>query len=228
MKYMEEHLNCPSHEVLQMMQDRILSESTYFGIKAIKSPTDFWVYQEIIFETRPDFIIEIGNYHGGSTLALAHLCDALGSGSVIGCDLAHEKVPTLVKEHPRITLVAGDACASFAEIKRMTGADAKVLVIEDSSHTYENTLAVLRTFSPLVKPGGYFIVEDGICHHGLPVGLKPGPYEAIETFLAENKYFEADRSKESFFLTWNPKGYLKRRSQKRTALPSFLRWFKTG
>jgi cephalosporin hydroxylase len=95
----------------------------------------------------------------------------------------------------------------------MVGGDANVMVIEDSAHTFENTLEVLRVFSALIKPGGYFIVEDGICHHGLDVGPNPGPYEAVEAFLAENNAFETDRSRESFFITWNPKGYLRRRPQ---------------
>jgi cephalosporin hydroxylase len=47
--------------------------------------------------------------------------------------------------------------------------------------------------------------------HGLPVGPNPGPYEAVETFLRENNQFEADRGKESFVITWNPKGYLRRK-----------------
>ncbi len=85
-----------------------------------------------------------------------------------------------------------------------------VLIIEDSAHTCEITLNILRTYSPLIKPGSYFIVEDGICHHGLDVGPNPGPYEAIEIFANENIDFEIDRSKEDFFITWNPKGYLKR------------------
>lgn len=59
-------------------------------------------------------------------------------------------------------------------------------------------------------PGGYFIVEDSILHHGLDVGPAPGPFEAIEAFVEENQNFEIDRSKESFFITWNPKGFLKR------------------
>ena len=48
-----------------------INHTTYFGIRALKSPLDFWIYQEILFETRPDFVIEIGNCCGGSTLALA-------------------------------------------------------------------------------------------------------------------------------------------------------------
>ena len=71
------------------------------------------------------------------------------------------------------------------KVKGMIGPNDNVLIIEDSSHTYENTLNVLQSNSSLVKPGGYFIVEDSICHHGLEVGPKPGPYEAIQEFLAE-------------------------------------------
>lgn len=61
-----------------------------------------------------------------------------------------------------------------------------------------------------MKEGDYFIVEDGICHHGLPIGPKPGPYEAVEAFVKENADFDLDRDRESFLITWNPKGYLRR------------------
>ena len=86
-----------------------------------------------------------------------------------------------------------------------------VLVIEDSAHTYENTLQVLNLYSCFTKPGDYFIVEDSICHHGLDLGPKPGPYEAIEEFVSKNNDFIIDRKKESFLITWNPKGFLKRK-----------------
>lgn len=210
MNYMENSLDLPLRDVLQIMQDRKMSQSTYFGIKTLKSPIDFWIYQEIFFETKPDFIIEVGNFFGGNALALAHMCDCLGRGQVIGLDLSHNNVPEIVKQHPRITLIAGDACKSFESVKALIEETNSVMVIEDSSHTFENTLNVLNTYSQLVKPGGYFIVEDGICHHGLDVGPNPGPYEAIEVFVEQNKNFEIDRGKESFLITWNPKGYLKR------------------
>lgn len=210
MRNMEDHLDLPLRRVLAIMQDRIRMQSSYFGIRTLKSPLDFWVYQEIIFETKPDSIIEIGNLCGGSTLALAHICDCLGKGKVIGLDATHSNVPDLVRKHPRITLIEGDACGSFASVKNLIGESDNVLVIEDSSHTFENTLNVLETYSPLVKPNGYFIVEDSICHHGLDVGPNPGPYEAINAFVEKHSQFEIDRSRESFLITWNPQGYLRR------------------
>ena len=67
----------------------------------------------------------------------------------------------------------------------MISLEERVLIIEDSSHTYENTLNVLRLYSDFIKPGDYFIVEDSICHHGLSIGPIPGPYEAVEDFIKE-------------------------------------------
>lgn len=210
MRYLEESLELPLRDILPVMQQRMLRHSTYFGVPAIKNPNDCWVYQEIIYEQKPDVIIEIGNYHGGSTLALAHLCDLLGKGRVIGLDISHQHIPAVVRSHPRITLLEGDACAHFDQVCQLLAGQPNVLIIEDSSHTYENTLAVLRTYSPLIPVGGYFIVEDGICHHGLAEGPQPGPYEAIETFCQENDGFVSERAREDFLITWNPKGFLKR------------------
>jgi cephalosporin hydroxylase len=115
-----------------------------------------------------------------------------------------------VRNHSRITFVTGDACASFEKVAGLIKPGAQTLIIEDSSHTLENTLNVLRTYSRLIQPGGYFVVEDGICHHGLEIGPDPGPYEAVEHFTAGNSNFVVDRSLENFLITWNPRGFLKR------------------
>ena len=209
--YMEKSLDMPLREVLTIIQNRIIKKTSYYGVPTRKNPLDTWVYQEIIWMMKPDVIIEIGTMYGGSTLALAHMLDILGHGKILGLDISHKKVADSVRQHPRITLIEGDACKNFQQVKNLISPEHKILVIEDSSHTYENTLNVLRTYSVLTSPGNYFIVEDSICHHGLCVGPNPGPYEAIETFINENSNFEIDRSMESFFITWNPKGYLKRK-----------------
>jgi len=210
MKFMEDSLDLPLRQVLPIIQQRIIEHTTYFGVTALKNPLDFWIYQELIHRLKPDVIVEIGNYCGGGTLALAHLCDLVGKGRVIGVDLDHSRIPEIVRSHPRISLVTGDAYASFDKVAGGIGAGEQVLVIEDSSHTIENTLNVLRAYSALIKPGGYFIVEDGICHHGLDIDPYPGPYEAIGAFTAENSAFVIDRSIENFLITWNPKGFLRR------------------
>ena len=210
MAFLEQSLDMKLRDVLPTMQHRIVSSTTYFGVQTLKNPLDFWVYQELITRLRPDVVIEIGNRFGGSALALAHLCDLLGHGRIIGLDVDHADLSPLTRAHKRISLIEGDACASFPAVRAMIGPEEQVLVIEDSAHTFENTLNVLNRFSTLVKPGGYFIVEDSICQHGLAVGPDPGPFEAIEAFIVAGSDFVIDRSLESFLITWNPKGFLRR------------------
>lgn len=207
---MENNLERPLREVLPVMQDRIMGRSTYFGVQAWKSPIDAWVYQEMIVSLRPDWIVEIGVNAGGSTLMLAHLCDLLDHGKVVAVELRPERVDPRVRAHPRITVLDGDALDHRDAIYELVGDSQTTLVIEDSAHSFSNTMAICRTFADLVTPGSYLIVEDGICHHGLDVGPNPGPYEAIEAFVAEDPRFEIDRSCEDFLITWNPTGYLRR------------------
>lgn len=210
--YMEKNLDMKLRDILPVIQERIMNQSSYFGIPTLKSPNDYWVYQEIIFDMKPDIIIEIGNHRGGSTLALAHMCDLLDNGKVIGIDISQSKISELVKSHPRITLIEGDACQSYEKVSDLISENETVLIIEDSNHRYSNTLNILHTYSHLTKPGDYFIIEDSIIQHGLdyPEYKEKGSYEAIEQFVKENDKFVIDRSKESFLITWNPKGYLKR------------------
>ena len=208
--HMEYNLDMSIKEAMVHMQRRIANSTTYFGVSALKCPLDFWVYCEIIHEVRPDVVIEVGNGFGGGALALAHYLDNLGHGRVIGIDFHHEYCPEVVRNHPRITFVDGHACEDFAKVRTLLEPDEKVLVIEDSEHSYRNTLDVLRLYAPLVPVGGYVIVEDSNCHHGIDHGPNPGPYEAVESFVQEHPEFEVDRARESFVITWNPKGYLKR------------------
>jgi len=212
-KFLENNLQTSVKTLIKMMQCVIWAKNKYFGIPTGKSPEDFWVYMEIIYELQPDIIIEIGNFMGGSTLALAHILDNIGKGRIIGLDINHNDVPLTVKKHPRIRLITGDACELFPTVRDLITTGEKVLIIEDSSHTYKNTINVLRTYNSLVSKGSYFIVEDTIVNHGLDFPgefLSGGPYEAVETFMKENDNFIIDRSREKFIITWNPRGYLKK------------------
>ncbi len=210
--HIEQSQSVPLAAVVAAMQERIVTSTSYFGVRTQKNPLDFWVYQELITATRPDVIVEIGNKFGGSTLALAHLQDLLGTGRIIAIDIDHGNIHPAAATHSRIEFLEGDATALSKRVREMIGDDETVLVIEDSSHTYENTLNVLRGYCELIKPGGYFVVEDSICHHGLDTGPSPGAFEAIEEFLAEDDRFFDDREMESFVITWNPRGFLRRKA----------------
>lgn len=184
------------------------------GRVAQKFPLDAWIYQEIVAEIKPDVVIEIGNFYGGGTLFLANLLDLIGKGRVIAIDIDHSKIDF---DHPRITWITGDANSPdiVRRVKSLIKSDEKVIVIEDSSHTYDNTLSVLRNYAGLVNVGSYFIVEDGIIRYPFVEGPKPGPYEAIHQFLSENPSFVIDKTREKFALTYNPDGYLKRIKKER-------------
>jgi cephalosporin hydroxylase len=207
---LENSLDISIGQLLPIMQERLMHKSKYHGIQTWKNPIDFWVYQEIIFDIKPDLIIEIGLHRGGSTLALAHMLDRNENGKILGIDLSLSLIDEQVRNHDRISLIEGNPLELFEKVNQYISPDSTVLIIEDSSHEYENTLAVLNMYGSLVSENSFFIVEDGICYHGLDVGPKPGPYEAVHDFIKDNENFIIDRSKEDFLLTWNPCGFLKR------------------
>ena len=196
-------------DVLPIMQRRILDHTTYRGIPTLRNPIDYWVYQELLWKIQPDVIVELGNRVGGGLVFFSDFCDRMGHGKVIGVDIRNRQLHHRVISE-RITTIKGNAVDSFYKVKAMINRDDRVMVFEDSSHTFDNTLAVLCLYSKLLQVGDYIIVEDGICNHGLKDGPKPGPYEAIEAFMDGNEDFEIDRTLESFLITWNPKGYIKR------------------
>lgn len=186
--------------ILRRMHARILTATTYCGIPTLKNPTDAWIYDEIIWRQRPDVIVEIGNWQGGQLLRMAHFCDTLGHGQIIGVDHAQVTAPAVV-DHPRITLLTGDAEVQAPAVHALV-AGRSAFVIDDSDHSEHQTLGVLRAYSDLVKPKGYFVVEDTI-------GIEA--MRAVETFLAENRRFEIDLEMEEFGVSWNPNGYLRRK-----------------
>ena len=92
-----------AHDVLYLSD--AWTEATWLGAQALKNPLDLWVYQEIMFETRPELVIETGTYRGGSAFFLASICDLLGAGEVVSIDI--EPVRDDYPGHPRITYLGG-------------------------------------------------------------------------------------------------------------------------
>ncbi|MBI2120785.1 MAG: hypothetical protein HYT94_04145 [Parcubacteria group bacterium] len=181
---------------------------TYRGVRAIKCPFDYVMYQMIISELKPDLVIEIGTSSGGGALYMADLMNILGHGMVHTINI-ERKTGKLVEEHPRIKLFT-DGFENY-DLNETKGF-SKILVIDDASHLYEDTLAAMHKMSPLVSVGSYFIVEDGIVDE-LGKNLNGGPLRAIREFLSENKNFEVDRTYCDMFgknATFNVNGYLKR------------------
>lgn len=195
----------------ELYYDSWVWRHTYWmGVQTLKCPLDLWIYQEILFELRPQFIIECGTAAGGSALFLASMCDLLDEGRIVTVDIeADPNRPA----HSRITYLQGSSTAEsiVGEIKKIVGDDSPVMVILDSDHSREHVLQELRLYSGIVTEGSYLIVEDtNINGHPVLELHGAGPMEAVETFLNETDDFAFDREREKFFLTFNPKGYLKK------------------
>jgi cephalosporin hydroxylase len=187
----------------------------WLGVQVAKCPLDLWIYQELLVELRPDLVIETGTLNGGSALFLASCMDTIDAGRVITVDISERPGRP---SHQRITYVTGSSVApEVVERLRHDAAAARtVVVILDSDHSRDHVLAELHAYAPLVTPGSYLIVEDSnINGHPVLPDEGPGPYEAVDEFLSLNAEFSRDPSREKFFLTFNPGGYLRRAKSER-------------
>ena len=200
--------------MIRHQEEIVFDQVTWMGVKAYKNPLDCWIYQEIVHEVRPEVIVELGSYAGGSTLYLCHLLDIVGAGEVVSVDIdrAHFAV-----KHPRLVEITGD-CAS-EEVRAQVFARCagkRTLVLHDADHTRDAVLRDLRNFADLVSVGSYLIVEDGVVDVFDPTATerlgwhRQGPLVATRLFLQEDARFEVDESRERYLITYNPKGFLRR------------------
>lgn len=182
---------------------------SWLGVPTWKCPFDLWIYQEIMYELRPDIVIESGTAFGGSALYLASLCDLLGHGRVLTIDI--EPRPGR-PAHARIDYLLGSSTDPqiVATVRERLNGAQRVLVILDSDHHRDHVLAELRAYAPVVSVGSYLILEDTNIGHPVPNPMGPGPMEAAIAFLHETDAFEIDRRREKLELTFNPRGYLRR------------------
>lgn len=205
---LEDDLDLSIREWIERYQRTISSSSiTYKGVPIWKNVLDLWIYQEIVFETQPEIVVEIGCKFGGSAMWLADLMRTVGSGDVLTVDLL-ARPADLPSD---IRFYQGDS-TSPEIVERITTecAGKRTMIIADSNHSAEHVLEELRLYSPLVQVGGYFVVEDGIVDVMDWKRFTPGPVIGVNRFLAENDRFVIDRSREKFGVTYNPGSFLKR------------------
>ncbi len=209
------------HRLFYYSYEQTWRNTTWMDTQIFKCPFDLRVYQEIISELKPDLIIECGTATGGSGLYLAQICELLGSGKVVTIDIGTSGERYIQPgykfrpEHPRVQYLTGSSTSTkiFEQVKSLAKQVSTVLVILDSSHAYDHVLEELRLYQEIVTNGSYMIVEDSN-RNGQPVEPTrgAGSMEAIDQFLAETTQFVSDRKREKYFLTFNPKGYLKKLS----------------
>ena len=191
---------------------RIWENTFWHGHQILKCPMDMWIYQELIWKIKPDYIIETGTFRGGSALYYSHLFDLQGQGEVITIDVMERPNRP---EHDRIHYLIGSSSDAeiFSQVKSMIGENKKVMVVLDSDHSRDHVFKEMQLWHSMVSKDSYMIVEDSNVN-GYPVrpDFGPGPMEAINDFLQINNMFEIDNSQEKSLMTQNPRGYLKKLS----------------
>ena len=187
----------------------------WLGILTEQNPNDVWITQEIIVETRPDFIVETGTLCGGSAALWSTILEQVNpKGRVITIDILDQaqdahKLP-IVQKH--VDFLHGSSTATdIVDYVKYSVEGKKVLVILDSDHSKKHVLNELAAYAPLVTVGSYLIVQDtNVNGHPVAQTFGPGPMEAVVEFLAANPNFISDKGRERLMFTMNPSGYLKR------------------
>lgn len=199
---------------------------SWMGVPIIQTPADVMATQEVIWETKPDVIIETGVARGGSMIFQAAMLQLIGKGKVIGVDIdirAHNRES--IEKHPlahRIELIEGPSTSTetMAKVRSSIPAGASVMVILDSDHSKAHVLDELRNYAPLVTQGQYLVVADTLLGRCDPAQvptkrskvLLPGdePLAALNEYLREIARFEPDDVLNGkLVLSSSPGGYVR-------------------
>lgn len=221
----DQDLNLRAREVLiDADKYQWIHQTNWFGEPILNLPQDMFAMQEIIFRTRPKFIIEIGVAWGGSLLFYSTLLSVLGGEKVVGVDIyIPEDLKARLNSHgsisDRIALITGSSVEpdTFARVSSLVGDCREVLVVLDSYHSHDHVLAELRLYSSLVTPGHYLVCGDTIIEYMPPHEKRPRPWgtgnspsTARDAFLKEQDRFVIDEAVDGKLLfTCNPGGYLR-------------------
>tara|TARA_X000000950_G_scaffold289382_2_gene412622 strand:- start:15596 stop:16339 length:744 start_codon:yes stop_codon:yes gene_type:complete len=202
---------------------RWVHQNLWMGEPILNLPQDIMATQEIIYKTKPDYIIETGIAWGGSVLFLASMLKIFGGKKVIGIDTF---LPSSVKKavnkfeflNKKVELIEGSSTDKkiIEKVKKIIKGSKKILVILDSNHTHSHVLEELNIYSKFVKKNSYIICGDTIVefipkqkHRPREWGPGNNPFTALKEFLKNNKRFEIDEEiNNKLLLTCHPKGYL--------------------
>jgi len=215
----------------QMNWKKYAYNFTWFGRPVIQIPQDAFTFQEMIWEVKPDLIIETGIAHGGSLifsasmLALLETFGMVEDPVVVGVDIdirSHNR--SAIEQHPAsrwITMIEGSSISPeiVGKVAGIAASKKRVMLFLDSNHTHEHVLAELRAYAMMVTPGSYCVVLDTGVEDIDPSAIAPGrqwckgnsPKSALTEFLNENTNFVLDGYyHEKAWVTSAPGGFIKR------------------
>lgn len=202
---------------------------SWLGRPIIQYPQDMIAMQEIIWEVKPDLIIETGIAHGGSLIFSASMLELVAActgseGEVLGIDIEirpHNR--KAIEKHPmykRISMIEGSSIAPevVARVIEKAKDKKRILVCLDSNHTHDHVLAELEAYAPLSTVGSYCVVFDTVVEDmpkelagDRPWGPGNNPKTAVFEYLKTHSEFVIDRDiQNKILITVAPEGYLKR------------------
>jgi cephalosporin hydroxylase len=204
------------------------TQDSYAGINISKFPEDLRVYEHLLWLDAPNVVVEIGAQFGASTLWFRDRLNTLATYGRITAPrvIAIELDIDLLRQHLEgahpdhldgIELIGGDVTDPElqARVDALLEPGDRCMVVEDSAHVYETTMAALAGFSHLVPAEGFFVVEDG-CVDIEEMRISPdwprGVLPAVQDWLAtpEGVEFEVRPDLETYGITCHPGGYLQR------------------
>jgi len=204
-----------------------IQQTTWLGEPLLQLPQDMFAFQEIIFRTRPEVIIEVGVAWGGALLFYSTLMSILGGGRIVGIDLyipddLRDRLRSFEGLSDRIELINGSSTDpdTVARVRDFVESSDGVMVNLDSNHAHDHVLQELRIYSDFVGTGHYLICSDTAIedievptHRERPWGKGNNPRTALAAFLGEDDRFEVDGAVDrKLLLSSNPGGYLVRKA----------------
>jgi cephalosporin hydroxylase len=196
---------------------------SWMGRPIIQYPQDMIAMQEILWDIKPDLIIETGVAHGGSLIYYASLMELMGKGHIVGIDIDIRKHNRdAIESHPmfkRISLLEGSSVSDdiVNQAKSFIKPGMTVLVSLDSNHTHEHVLHELELYAPMVTVGSYCVVFDTIVEdmpkamYDRPWDVGNNPKTAVFEYLKTHPEFEINKAIDNkLLISVAPDGYLKR------------------
>lgn len=136
--------------------------STSETFAVAKSEPYLRLYENLASEFSPRSILELGIYQGGSYVLLDAL---LKPHRLSGVEINGKPVASLLsyisrKENRFVHFATSQRDGDLKQIVLGELRDELDLVVDDASHTYEDTKASFETLFPLLQPGGIYVIED--------------------------------------------------------------------
>ena len=178
-------------------------EPEWRGVRVIKMPTDLLLYQQVIWQNKPDFIIDIGTKFGGSALFFADMLQLVGKGKVISID----KYPVQKVKDERVIYLEGGSTSDeiLAKVREIVGSGS-VMAVLDSDHRRPHVKRELNIYAQIVTKGQFMVIEDCYDRNA----NLAGPGEARDWFLKVNKEFKQTNLDNQFLIGFCRGGWLQK------------------